>query len=217
MSKKEMPRYVEDIRSVLHSDPPRLLAQDLIDAAVMKVLYENGVNSHPVDVQKIGKNLGFDIFSAQMKPESDVIGMMGDCFSPFKPLNSRRFIVVDEKSDLLQRTGTIAHELGHFFIDCTSAEDYNEVWYRSSKPIEERSFTPHPITEENANLFKDELLMPWLFLRSFLEARKGKSWESILYDIKQSFGVPRHTAKAHIGRRLNIGILEGEVYQGEGL
>ncbi|MDR2687916.1 MAG: ImmA/IrrE family metallo-endopeptidase [Oscillospiraceae bacterium] len=210
MSKLPTPTYVEEIRTSLSSEKERI-SRKKIEESVNRILFENSISSPPVNVQKLAEDLGFDIFDMTFDAGSGIIGWMEDGAEENDFVKSQRFIGVDSNSDAYRKIGTIAHELGHFFMDCSSDEDYTDVRFRCTQDVPEKLM--HIIVglsdsyeEENAEAFKNELLMPWKIMLKFLRQCDNEKWGDVLDKIKKAFGVPRHTARDHLERKLNLTI-----------
>jgi len=201
--------YVEHIRRDLNPETGTRISREKIEEAVKRILFENMITSPPVNVQKLAGSLGFDILGMDFTPDSGIIGWMEDRAEENEYVKSQRFIGIEKNSDSYRKINTVAHELGHFFIDCSSQEDYANIRFRCDQNIPEEL---RPIAdcdycrEENAEAFKNELLMPWHFMRSFLEQRANMKWGEILNAVKENFFVPRHTAKYHLERKLKLTI-----------
>jgi Zn-dependent peptidase ImmA (M78 family) len=69
--------------------------------------------------------------------------------------------------------------------------------------------------EVNADLFKEEVLLPRECLNEFLSDRIGCTWDNILNEIKNTFLIPRHTARYRIERLTKKEVLDSAIYNGE--
>jgi len=196
LAKKDTPNYVEDIRRKHRPNKDKLLEKEELRGYVKRILEYNGVGECPVNPDRIARRLGFDIVWMEFKKGSGIDGMMSDRAEEYERFGSKRFIIVDKNSNMHRRSGTIGHELGHFFLHCNSMDDFNEVYTQhtdeANMTIEEK------LREQNATRFRDELLMPWFLLKDFLEEREGMLWKELIPDISQAFNVPRHRAVDHM-------------------
>jgi len=196
MAIKEVPNYVDEIRAKLKNDNKYVPQKDL-EWAVDVILRHNNCPDWPIDAQKLAENLGFDIYET-IFPKG-TIGAMVDAGEPIGDIKSLRYILTDKQSDILRKIGTIAHELGHFFIDCDGEHEFYET-----RPLNLYKIDPQKkIKEENANRFKDALLMPENSLKAFVNGRKGKRWGDVLQEIKYNFVVPSHTARERLEQMMN--------------
>jgi len=202
-TKRPTPEYVRRFRGRVEGLRGSEL-QKKIDAEINTILDKNNVKKAPVFVPEIAESLLFDLFFTQFN--DGTIGDMADTVENMGGIDSNRYIRVEKRCDNLRSFGTIAHELGHFFIHCNDADAFYE-----RKPLFLLDVSPDDKEkEEQADLFKDSLQMPLRFLKPFIKERCAlrRTWRSVLQDIKDEFLVPRHTARARIESLLHKAVCD---------
>lgn len=123
---------------------------------VKKILAENNVTSFPIPIEKILKKynitLRYSIF------EDKVSGLL------YKK-NDKDIISVNSLHPSVRQRFTIAHELGHFFLE-HQAELFID---KGNLYRDNRSKEGNIQWEKDANKFAAELLMPENFIRELIE------------------------------------------------
>lgn len=106
---------------------------DGLEEYTSKILMDNDMYKIPVDVLKIAKNLDIDVYQADMKP-----GVSG----AIRLNDNKKYEILINKNDTKERKRfTIAHELGHFFLDKDILENSNihvDTLYREPFSDEKR-------------------------------------------------------------------------------
>ncbi|MCL2446599.1 MAG: ImmA/IrrE family metallo-endopeptidase [Oscillospiraceae bacterium] len=195
MAKLSVPKYVTPIREKFLSEG---INQKTITEAVYKILCENAMLMPPVRPERIAMAQNFSLYTVDFQ-DKGITGLMTDLSESYGDFG-KRFIVLEKSNENVHRkVGTIAHELGHFFMHCNNNEDFNDVHMQPNYDHPEgfKILTTEQ-QEKDATLFRNELLMPWHHLKPFVDQRMGKTWDEISSDIKRHFEVPKHWAIAHL-------------------
>jgi Zn-dependent peptidase ImmA (M78 family) len=131
-----------------------------IQALVEKLLATHGIESAPIDVEKLAKNLGADV---HYQPTDE--NLSGFIIRS----KSRAIIGVNSKHPENRRRFTIAHEVGHLLLH-DHVQDHNEVHVDGAgcgmrvRRRDQESSKGEDDHEREANFFAAELLMPAKFL-----------------------------------------------------
>lgn len=127
-----------------------------IKGLARNVIHEHGFTSLPVDPRKIAEKLNIEI--QQFPPSMDEIS---GCLMKYED-SFAIGLSTAIKSEGFQNF-TIAHELGHYYIDGhPEALLSNSVHYSKSYDSKGDKF------EREADLFASELLMPWWLIQNIL-------------------------------------------------
>ncbi|MBM3271875.1 ImmA/IrrE family metallo-endopeptidase [Candidatus Kaiserbacteria bacterium] len=149
-----------------------------IGIQALRVLEANNISEPVVDVGAIAKQVGYEIVEKVMPPQfSDVAG--------FHDQDTKK-IYLNKNDPPARKLFTVAHELGHIFLE---HPNYS-VLYRLPKKD-----TKYSLEESQANSFAAQLLMPDFMVRKYLQKYSlSRSDYETMADI---FGVPlsamRHT------------------------
>ena len=162
-----------------------------IESKVNEILRDTDLTSIPIDVYRIAKYYGFSLYQDKMAPNESGLIVVSD--KPIKNFDTRKLIVVNEKDSLLRKRFTVAHELGHYFLnDCPDtcyahrdAGDYGEE-------------------ERDANRFASALLMPRAevcrAVADLQSACPNCPVSLIIGEISRSFGVSESAAEVRLKR-----------------
>jgi Zn-dependent peptidase ImmA (M78 family) len=158
---------------------------DGIKALASKVLEDNDIMEPVVDVAKIAKSKGIEIKEINMPSEySEVAGFYD---------KAKKIIYVEATDHPRRKLFSIAHELGHVFLNHQNAT----VLYRKTKKDDGDDYSNE---EKEANSFADHLLMPDFMLKEYLRKfNLSASDYGIMADL---FGVPT-TSMKHTLQYLN--------------
>ena len=140
-----------------------------------------------VDIFLIAEREGFSIMSFKPNSEKlhDVAGLSKD-----------KVIYVNKDDPPQRQAFTVAHELGHYFLD-HSADEFG-VHYRNSFYDKDK-----PVAEKEADRFAAELLMP----RSFIEETRRRyvlDYERDISILAKLFAVSKSAMRF---RLINLGFL----------
>ena len=123
---------------------PRTEAERLIGGVWSKIA---GTLVIPVDPARIAKELGIDVFEAELDPS--VSGAI------IKKPNSDPTILLNRDDSTVRQRFSCAHELGHYVLHADDPEEYEYVDFRN-----DASSTGDVDEEMFANAFAANLLMP---------------------------------------------------------
>lgn len=129
---------------------------------VSRLLADNDVESSPVGIELIAKNLGIDVVFDVAS--NDIAGFLVKDYE-----NKTAVIGVNKNHSEPRQRFTIAHELGHFFL-----HDYDGVHFdgkHSGSQMflrDEKSSQGTDVEEREANYFAAEILMPVSLLQKDL-------------------------------------------------
>jgi Zn-dependent peptidase ImmA (M78 family) len=137
----------------------------------LRVLEEFDINSPVVDVAKIAEGKGIKIEEIKMPSGyADVAGFYDE---------NEKTIYLDIKDPPKRKLFSIAHELGHIFLNHKHAT----VLYRVTR--DDENYSPE---ESEANSFAAHLLMPEFMLRDYM--RKLNLSKSDYVVLSNIFGTP---------------------------
>jgi Zn-dependent peptidase ImmA (M78 family) len=158
----------------------------------LEILEEVGINSPDFDLHKISDHFKVPIKAVEM-PE-DISGML-------QRDSGRGTIFVNKAHHENRQRFTIAHELGHYFLNHTTGVHVDKVaLFRDTESSKATSQI-----EMDANRFAAELLMPEQLVRSQLRqaTSKGKNEDDIISEMAGLFKV---SIAAMSFRLQNLGI-----------
>lgn len=177
--------------------------------AVKKILQKTDSSAIPINAWKIARQLGFKIYEAGFNDDS-ISGLMYDCAEipsflpkPEKLTLSKRAIIIDKKLSLKEKSFTIGHELGHFFLHVSSNNDYYQASHILQRKNED-DLTPEEVEykyrEDAADKFAAELLMPSEIFRGAVASLKvnsnnTKKGKELLEDLSDLFLVPEEAVR----------------------
>lgn len=158
MPKNPTVAFVKDIRKNCKT----------VDEAVTKVLDACRIQTYPIDIDLVARSMGITIFAAHFK-DDDLRGILVDTDTPLPPYNKKLFIAVNGTDYLTRKRFTVAHEIGHYLLNCDESLNYYErSWHESTRAADP--------TERAADFFAASLLMPTVMTKAcFLELKKEDS------------------------------------------
>ena len=137
-----------------------------IKTLVIKLLESNKISNFPIDLKKIlkfsGITLNYSVF------EDSISGLL------YKKKN-KNIIVVNSLHPEVRQRFTIAHELGHYFLNHHS----NLFIDKGNLYRDKRSSEGNIRWEREANKFAAELLMPEEMLRRFIKKESIEDLQDI--------------------------------------
>ena len=146
-----------------------------IKQIALNVLEAHRVWEPPVIAARLANKYDFKVFSAVFTPEyaTEVAGYIDV---------EQRKIVVNAEDIAPCQNFTIAHELGHFLLEHHKDEKFEENYSVLLRETNESDLT---VIEREANFFADNLLVPAMFLRTWLDKYpQATDWE-----LSRIFGV----------------------------
>lgn len=167
--KMNTPQYIRDIRNNLYSK----------EGAITKLLQEAGIESFPINVWSIARNLNFEVLEATFKNDN-TSGMMIDALEVPRILEKfgcRRAIILNKNEKKSMQSFTIAHELGHFIFDCNDEENCFDAYHISrEKQVGEltKEEQRKKDKEDQIDEFAAMLLMPETMFREFIVKSKNR-------------------------------------------
>jgi Zn-dependent peptidase ImmA (M78 family) len=177
----------------------------MIRKIVEELLDEHGIKEPPVDVEKISESYGLSVVRKDVESISGFI-IRSD---------GKAVIGVNSNNAPARQRFTIAHELGHYLIHPPSTDDVHvdsgfEVRFR-----DELSSQGTDKSEQEANFFAAELLMPQKFLEADLR-NAGKIdlvngeflVEGFLENLAQRYNV---SSQSLLFRLTNLGVLNSRL------
>ncbi|MGA0242093.1 MAG: ImmA/IrrE family metallo-endopeptidase [Candidatus Marinamargulisbacteria bacterium] len=138
------------------------------------VIKQHLIKSPPINLTNISKKEGFSIF--YQKLPHNISGIIENT------LNEKNIFINKEHMPTRQRF-SLAHELGHHFLDHFTTEAHKDT-----TTIFRREGEVLPIDRE-ANRFAAELLMPSAFLRKEIALTKKEIDHDVLEDLARTFQV----------------------------
>ena len=128
----------------------RLRRNDVIEQKAVDLLAQQGFDGVPVNVTELAQSLDIDVQEKNM--DDDI-----SAFLLFE--GNKKVIAVNNTHHRNRKRFSIAHEIGHFWLHCTSGDDYlfvdKATYYRNNLAHSGLSSN-----EIEANRFAASLLMP---------------------------------------------------------
>ncbi len=163
---------------------------------VEELLEKNGITEPPIPVEKISEECGLSVIRRNVESISGFI-IRGE---------GKAVIGVNSSNPIVRQRFTIAHELGHYLIHPPGTNDVHidsgfEIRFR-----DDLSSQGTDTSEQEANFFAAELLMPQQFIQSDLENAGKIDLENgeFLEGLAQRYEVSN---QALLIRLANLGVL----------
>lgn len=150
---------------------------------VDSILQNTDLNSIPISVTSIAKYYGFKVF--EMELGSNCSGMIMVKDTIIEGLNTNKAIIVNSNDSDQRKRFTVAHELGHYFLEGESKTCFGH-----------RDVGDYSPRERDANSFASELLMPKTKVENFVKEYKDSVWG----DIPDSFIIDAVASNFHVSR-----------------
>lgn len=186
LMKRNTPEYILDLRRKRKT----LTRPDVMNSAIRTIYEEADINEVPVDVSKIAKKLGFDIFYGTFQ-EDNVYGSMWDGVDSVQ-LNesesSNRFIMVNKDDTKERQAFTIAHEIGHFVIHCDEESNFYERYHGGENQNSEEKRI-----EDEADFFAANLVLPSFLILGYVMNNRFMKKEELIDKICKQFNVEVET------------------------
>jgi len=140
-----------------------------------KVLKDYKLKSIPTDLKKIFDTLGFE--HVELDDPEDVDGMIvkiGD-----KP----SIVVINVKKPLVRQRFTLAHELGHIFLN----HDKRDIYDAETAREQSDDISPSkPPKEIEADIFASELLVPFEHIKTHIDRINDIEWLSQTFQVSKT-------------------------------
>lgn len=159
---------------------------------VKAILEEHNMYHVPVNIIMLAEMEGFTVLEADMK-EDGFIAVSDEEFD-LHGQKLKKAILVNRKHSFERKVFTIAHELGHWFLDC-NRELKNFTGFRDDNINEN-----HVNNEPDINSFASELLMPEGLLTKFID--DNIEYGISINKISDNFVVSRSAAKVRFEKYL---------------
>lgn len=154
---------------------------DVIQRKAQILIRNLGIDSWPVDVEKIGRQLDLQIIETQLP--DDTSGVLE------KTPSGKNTIFVNKHHSNVRKRFTIAHEIGHHLLSSREGIYVDkQIFFRDGK-------SQQAINDEEiaANSFAAELLMPKHFIKSalnkFIQNGYFNSEEDVVSKLASEFDV----------------------------
>ena len=168
------------------------MEKKLIEAKAKEVLekYHNGTES--VDVVAICKKAGFELLTAIMPEIDDGFIIVNPNRINMFGVEGYKFIGVNANRNVEEKRFIIAHELGHYFMDCNGADTM--VYALREKKVGK------PEAEQDVDYFAACLLMPETAFKDKYSQLKslGNTAEDIVAVLKNTFEVEQISVERRI-------------------
>lgn len=161
-----------------------------IKETVTEILNETDLDVAPISVVSIANFYGFNVYEMPMEDSISGIIMADD--KDIKGFNTNKIVIVNSNHSARRKRFTIAHELGHYFIN-----------NRPTKCFAHRDAGNYSSEERDANNFASVLLMPEDEIRREVNNfRKSKSGElpdfQLINYIADAFDVSQSAAEVRL-------------------
>jgi hypothetical protein len=130
-----------------HKDNMHQVDEEKIRTKVEEVLKETDLNVAPIAIVSIANFYGFSVY--EMPMDDSVSGLIMADDKNIEGFDAKQIIVVNSKHTSKRKRFTIAHELGHYFIQ-----------NKPSHCFAHRDSGNYSLEERYANNFASALLMP---------------------------------------------------------
>lgn len=162
---------------------------------VKKILKEQGKYNIPVDVFEIARNEGFEILQQDLDGASGAI--LVNTLEKFEIDKNEynKVILIDNYQTNARKNFTIAHELGHYFLEFNGE---GQIF------AHREDATSHQPAEQQASNFASELLMPYELLDNFVKEikKKYKNYYLVTSAISEAFNVSQPAAEYRYNKYL---------------
>lgn len=164
--------------------------------AVEKILSENQVAAAPIPVVAIARNLGFSVYKMKFK-DRNIAGIMADAAIPVSPFREKRVMVINREDYPTRQNFTVAHEIAHFVLHCSSSNNFYERYMHDVDKDQKSD------VEKMADSFAANLLMPERMVREYISTFPSTATlAELVFGITDKFFV---SAKAANRRLIELG------------
>ena len=146
---------------------------------VRKILEDCNVYNAPVPIADIAERYGFIVFETFLEDESGFLLVSNDDGIVINGKKHKKVIAVNSVDTPFRKRFTIAHELGHYFLEVFDKEENLPKEYYVHREL----FNHNKQREKDADKFAAELLMPTHFLE--YELNRLNKLDLILTDLPQ--------------------------------
>lgn len=174
------------------------VAEDRYTERIDRILEETDLNSIPVPITSIAKYYKFKVLEMPLDENCSGLIMVDDA-NGIKNLNTNRVIIVNSNDSNNRKRFTVAHELGHYFLENDGQTCFGH-----------RDIGDYSPREREANTFASEILMPKNRLTKFVDELKKSVWgnlpSSLLVSmISSNFNVSESAAEVRLSKLGLIG------------
>ena len=168
-----------------------MVMEDITDAEIAekvdKILNETYLLSTPVEVVNIANFYGFTVY--EMNMDSDVSGLIMVDDKDIEGFDTIKLIVINKKHPATRQRFTIAHELGHYFLENRPKKCFS---HRDDAGRYDKK-------ERDANRFASALLMPEDSVkREFAEISSSYTTSAVISIIASKFNVSSSAAEIRL-------------------
>lgn len=156
-------------------DPNYKFAKDM----AKKVLKKYGINDVPTDLQVICKGIGLEYVELDDPEELD---------GAIIEINGMRVAMLNKAKSFIRGRFTLAHELGHIFLEHGKRDFYDaEVAREQGEDVLDNA---KPAKERESDVFASELLMPTEQLKKYQNELKNLERVADIFKVsKQSMSI----------------------------
>lgn len=164
--------------------------------AVEKIISKNQVAAAPIPVVAIARNLGFSVYKMKFK-DRNIAGIMADAAIPVSPFREKRVMVINREDYPTRQNFTVAHEIAHFVLHCSSSNNFYERYMHDVDKDQKSD------VEKMADSFAANLLMPERMVREYISTFPSTATlAELVFGITDKFFV---SAKAANRRLIELG------------
>ncbi len=147
-----------------------------IEELVREILKACNVVKAPVPIVEIAENYGFLVIEKVMEDDESGFLIYSKNGLLYNEKKYNKIIAINTSENPLRKRFTIAHELGHYFLEIHEKEDTIPYYY-----VHREQIIDDYKKEREADKFASELLMPIDFLK--YELRNIKNVDLLFSDI----------------------------------
>lgn len=167
-----------------------------IERKVEQILDNFNIYTAPIPIVNIAKAYGFIVVEMNLEePGFMIIDKKG---VEVNGKNEKRIIAINNLDSPFRKRFTIAHELGHYFLEVDGKSENENYYFHREVKSSETDYKK----EREADLFASELLVPTRILKKEIE--KLKTIDIMFYDIpsiiSRVFGVSVQSAEIRYER-----------------
>ncbi len=170
-----------------------------IKSRAEKFCEKNGINTFPVEIVRICKENGLQVFEEYL--DSEISGLIVVDDKKWDKYKTNQFISVNLADSAVRRRFTIAHELAHFVLHRNGSKLYAHRDFSGDGAVKSRM-------EQEANYFAANVLMPEKLVRENVEDIRAGVWGRLpnfvlIKEIADNFVVSESAAEVRL-RQLGI-------------
>lgn len=140
-----------------------------------KILKDYGLTSIPIDLKKIFDALGYQ--QVELDDPDDVDGMI------MKISGKPSIVVINTKKPMARQRFTLAHELGHLFLN----HDKRDIYDAETARDQSDDFgIQKPAKETEADIFASELLIPFEHIKKYNDRLSDVEWLLQIFQVSKT-------------------------------